>query len=96
MPAYVTVQLDITDAETFDTYRKVGGPAVAKHGGRPLSAGRATILHDAQNGTAPSVLLEFRDAAAAHAWMDDPELAEVHALRNRGALATVTLLEPPA
>ena len=93
MPAYVTVQLDITDAETFAEYRKVGGPAVAKHGGKPLSAGKASLLHDAGVGVMPSVLLEFPDTAAALAWMSDPELADVHALRNKGAKATVTLLE---
>ena len=93
MPAYVTVQLEIIDPETFDAYRKVGGPAVAKHGGKALSAGNATVLYEAGTGTAPSVLLEFPDAAAVRAWLDDPELADAHALRNRGAKATVTLLE---
>ena len=93
MPAYVTVQLEITDTETFAAYRKVGGPAVAKHGGRPLSAGKASLLYDAGVGTMPSVLLEFPDKAAARAWMDDPDLADVHALRNKGAKASITLLE---
>ncbi len=95
MTAYVTVQIEITDAEAFDAYREVGGAAVARHGGKPLSSGRATPLHDAGVGVAPSVLLAFPDAAAARAWIDDPELAETHELRNRGARATITLLEPP-
>lgn len=93
MPAYVTVQLEITDADTFAEYRKVGGPAVAKHGGKPLSAGNASLLYDAGVGTMPSVLLEFPDTASARAWIDDPDLADAHALRNKGAKATVTLLE---
>jgi len=41
----------------------------------------------------PSVLLEFPDTASARAWIDDPDLADAHALRNKGAKATVTLLE---
>lgn len=93
MPAYVTVQLEITDPAIFAEYRKVGGEAVSRHGGRALSAGRAEMLHDAGTGAMPSVLLEFPDAAAARAWIEDPDLAEVHALRNRGARATVTLLD---
>ena len=93
MPAYVTVQIDVTDAEVFGEYRKVGGPAVAKHGGKPLSAGNATLLYDAEVGTNPSVLLEFPDAAAARAWLSDPELADAHALRNKGAKASITLLD---
>ena len=93
MPAYVTVQLEVIDAETFGEYRKVGGPAVAKHGGKPLSAGNASLLYDAGIGTMPSVLLEFPDADAAQAWINDPELADVHALRNKGGKATITLLQ---
>lgn len=95
MPAYVTVQLEITDPAVFDEYRKVGGPAVAKYGGKALSAGRAETLYQAEVGTHPSVLLEFPDETAARGWLSDPELAEVHALRNRAARATVTLLLPP-
>ena len=93
MPAYVTVQLDVTDPATFGEYRKVGGPAVAKHGGKALSSGQAEMLFDASVGTHPSVLLEFPDEAAVRAWLDDPELAEAHALRNKGAKASVTLLK---
>ncbi|MEM7059896.1 MAG: DUF1330 domain-containing protein [Pseudomonadota bacterium] len=93
MPAYVTVQLEITDADTFAEYRKVGGPAVAKHGGKPLSAGNASLLYNAGVGMMPSVLLEFPDAKAARAWLEDPDLSDAHALRNKGAKATVTLLE---
>lgn len=95
MPAYVTVQIEIVDEEAWGAYRKVGGPAVKKHGGKVLSAGRAQVLHEAGVGRNPSVLLEFPDTAAARAWLDDPELAEAHALRNKGANATVTLLEAP-
>lgn len=93
MPAYVTVQLEITDPATFAEYRKVGGPAVAKHGGKPLSAGHAELMFDAGVGTHPSVLLEFPDAVAARAWLDDPDLADAHALRNKGAKASITLLD---
>lgn len=96
MPAYVTVQLKITDPDAFDRYRKSAGPALAKHGARPVSAGQAEVLHDADVGTPPSVLLEFPDAGAARAWIADPEIAEVHAMRNRGAAVTLTLLPPVA
>lgn len=92
MPAYVTVQLKITDPAVFDEYRKVAGPAMAKHGAKPISSGKAEVLYDAGLGAGPGVLLEFPSVEAVHAWLDDPEIAEVHALRNRGAAATLTLL----
>ena len=92
MPAFVTVQIAMKDEEAFDAYRKVAGPALGKHGAKPVSAGQAELLHDGGIGTAPSVLLEFADADAARAWIADPELADVHALRNKGADVTLTLL----
>ena len=92
MPAYVTVQIAMKDAEAFDAYRKVAGPALGKHGAKPVSAGQAEVLHDAGIGIAPSVLLEFADADAARAWIADPQIADVHALRNKGADVTLTLL----
>lgn len=94
MPAYVTVQLEITDPDAFAEYRQVAGAALAKHGAKPISAGHAETLYDAGLGASPSVLLEFADADAAHAWIADPEIAQVHALRNKGAKATLTLLPP--
>ena len=92
MPAYVTVQLKITDAAAFDQYREVAMPALAKHGAKPLSSGKAEVLYDADVGQTPAVLLEFPNADAARAWINDPEIADVHALRNKGAAATITLL----
>ena len=92
MTAYVTVQISMKDPDAFDAYRKVAGPALGKHGAKPISAGQAEVLHDGGIGTAPSVLLEFVDAEAARAWMSDPELADVHAQRNKGADVTLTLL----
>ena len=94
MSAYVTVQLEVTDAEAFGAYRERAGAALAKHGAKILSAGSAEVMHDADTGTAPMVLIEFPDADAAKGWLADPELQETHALRNRGAKATLTLMHP--
>ncbi len=91
MTAYVTVQLKMKDAEAFEEYRKVAMDALAKHRARPVSAG-AEVLHEANVGQHPTVLLEFPDADAARAWLNDPELADVHAKRNRAADTTITLL----
>jgi len=77
--------MNITNPESLGQYREVAGAALQKHGGAVLAAGKdnATI-----EGTlkAPDMaaILSFPDRAAAMAWINDPELAPVHALR-RGA-----------
>ena len=93
MPAYVTVQLQITDEAAFAEYRAVASDALAKHGAK-IIAGPAEPLFDADIGVSPNVLLEFPSADDVRTWIADPELAEVHALRNKGAKATLTLLPP--
>jgi len=95
MPHYVVVQLAPKDQPTLDEYFKVGGAAVKKHGGQPIAGGpNAEVLEDNGGGIPAKVLLSFPDAESAHAWMNDPELAEVHALRRNGGHTTMTLLPP--
>ena len=93
MPAYVVVQLEPTDEDALKRYYEVGGAAVKKHGGAALAGGPdKAVLEENGAGTPAHVLISFPDVAAAHAWMDDPELADVHALRRSAAKTTITLL----
>lgn len=39
MPAYVVVDIDVTDQAGFGGYLQSAGPIVAKYGGRLLAAG---------------------------------------------------------
>ncbi|WP_373050399.1 DUF1330 domain-containing protein [Thalassovita aquimarina] len=95
MTHYVVVQMDPKDPETLQQYYKVGGAAVKKHGGYPIAGGAdKTVLEDNGGGIPAHVLLAFPDADAATGWIEDPELAEVHALRRKGAHTTITLLPP--
>lgn len=95
MAHYVVVQLEPTDEEALKRYYEHGGAAVRKHGGTPIAGGAGKrVLEDNGGGIPASVLLTFPDEAAALAWIEDPELAEVHALRRKGAKTTITLLPP--
>lgn len=83
------------DAEIFENYQEVAGQALAKHGGKVLSkTPKPTRLEGTLPAPAAMVLLEFPDAAAAHEWHNDPELAEVHALRIGGADVSIFVLDP--
>ncbi|MCV6584599.1 MAG: DUF1330 domain-containing protein [Marinibacterium sp.] len=95
MPYYVAVQLAPTDPETLQKYFAVGADAVARHGGTAIAGGPdARVLEDNGGGPPAKVLLSFPDAASADAWITDPDLADVHALRRKGARTTITLLPP--
>jgi uncharacterized protein (DUF1330 family) len=95
MTHYVVVQLAPKDEAVLQRYFERGGEAVRKHGGKPIAGGPdVAVLEDNGGGIAARVLLSFPSAEAAHDWIDDPELAEVHDLRRRGAQTTITLLPP--
>ena len=95
MTHYVSVQLEPKDPETLQKYMAVGREAVERHGGRPVAGGpEVKVLEENGGGIPVKVLLSFPDATSAEAWINDPELAEVHDLRRNGAHTTITLLPP--
>ena len=79
----------IKDEATFGEYRKVAADALAKHGGKIVVPDFSPIKLDGDNNLKGVVLLSFPSKAAAQAWRDDPELQDVHAMRNAGVDMTI-------
>ena len=94
MPHYALITLVVKDAEKLAEYLAVGGPAVAKHQGKPIAGGPKTVALQQPHGPTKGVVLEFPSANHITAWLEDGALAEVHALRD--AAADVTILSLPA
>ena len=93
MPCYVVVQLVPTDEARLAEYRTHAVAAVAKHGGRPFAGGPGTeVLEDTGAGATMVLVAEFPAAENARAWISDPDLAEIHALRRAGAKTTIMSL----
>lgn len=90
---YATVEMWITNKEALAAYREKAGEALAKHGGSLVSASPNPSLLEGESSL-PSMLavLSFPDTEAAQAWIRDPELAPVHALRNKSGRSVVKLL----
>ena len=93
MTHYALVTMVVKDTEKLAAYLAVGGPAVAKHEGKPMAGGPKTEALQEPYGTTKGVVLQFPSAAHVTAWLDDPELADVHALCN--SAADVTILSLP-
>ena len=92
MTHYAIVTLVVKDAEKLAEYLAVGGPAVAKHGGKPIAGGPQTTALQAPFGSTRGVVLEFPTADHIRQWLEDPELKDVHALRDAGADVTILSL----
>jgi uncharacterized protein (DUF1330 family) len=90
---YATVHLTVTNPETFATYAQKAGPALEKWGAKPVAMSTEPTRLDGE-GPLPGrvVLLSFPDREAALGWINDPALAEVHALRRAsGEISTILI-----
>ena len=94
MSHYALVTMVIKNEEKLAQYLAVGGPAVAKHGGAPIAGGPAALALQEPHGTTRGVVIKFPASENITQWLDDPELSDVHALRD--AAADVTILSLPA
>ena len=99
MPAYVINDMDVTDPQLFEEYKKLSPPTVAQYGGKFLARGGRT--ETVEGGWSPRrlVILEFPDMAQAQAWIDSPEYAPARRLRQRSSNSNIVLVEgaaPPA
>ena len=93
MTAYALVTLTITNPDSFAAYREQAGAALDKHGGAAMEVSRApeVIEGDAPNPSV-AVILTFSDREAAKAWINDPELKTVHALREGSGTSQIVLM----
>lgn len=93
MTAYAFVTLKISNPEKMAAYREVAGPALAKYGAEPVQVSPDAIWLDGADPVPDvAVLLSFPDKDAARNWRNDPDLAEVHQLRNDSGDCKILLL----
>ena len=96
MTQTLVFQIEVQAPDRLAAYREVAGPALQKHGGAVAAANPAPEALDPNGGAtgAPGMLavLTFPSAEAARAWMQDPALAEIHAMRNAAGPAQFWML----
>ncbi len=87
MALYALNLFDLADNEDYLAYSRRSREAVLAHGGEVVALGRHAE-HPHELGTEPPrealVLVEWRDRAAFDAFLQDPELADLHRLRENG------------
>ena len=97
MAAYVCVEIDIHDPETYEAYKTLAPPSIAQYGGRYIARGGRTETLEGDWSPTRFVILEFDTMDAAKAWWTSPEYAEGKAMRQRSAHTRMLLVEgvPP-
>lgn len=93
MAAYVIAEVNVTDPQLYDEYRKMVPATVQKYGGRFAVRGGAVEAKEGGWNPARLVVLEFPTMAQARAWYHSPEYAPALALRLKAAKANLILVE---
>lgn len=93
MAAYVINDMEVTDAVTFDEYRKLSPATVALYGGRFLARGGATLTLEGSWSPKRLVILEFPSVERAQAWLASPEYAPARKLRQMSTRSNLIITE---
>ncbi len=93
MPAYVIVDIDITDPVRYEEYKKLAPGTLAAFGGRYVARGGKSEVLEGQKRPGRLVLLEFPSAERARAWWSSETYRPVRAIRQACARTEMILTE---
>ena len=99
MPAYIIVNIEVTDPAGFERYRAAVPPVIAAHGGRYLIRGGDLHVMEGAPDWKRLVVLEFPSLAAARGFYDSADYAPLLALRLASSRNEMVMVEghaPPA
>jgi uncharacterized protein (DUF1330 family) len=93
MPAYVIVEIDVTDPAGYEEYKKLAGATVLKHGGKYIVRGGRTEVLEGDWQPNRIVVLEFDSMERAKEWLNCEEYREPRKMRHRTAKTNMILVE---
>ena len=93
MSAYVIAEVEVTDPETFEEYRKLVPPTIEAFGGRYVVRGGAIDSREGDWRPKRIVVIEFDDAERARAWHDSDLYAPARALREASTDTRMIIVE---
>ncbi len=87
MAFYALNIFDLADNDLYRQYSRRSAAAVNKHGGRVVALGRLSEVLEKEPSVEPRrvlVLVEWPSRESLQAFLDDPELMDLHPLREGG------------
>ena len=93
MAAYLIADIDISDAEAFEEYRRDVPASEKPFGGRYLARGGLTELLEGDWNPHRLVIIEFPDMVSLRAWYDSPEYQRLKTIREKCAKSRLIALD---
>jgi len=93
MPAYILVEIEITDPVGYEEYKKQAAVTVRQYGGKYIVRGGACETLEGDWQPKRIVVLQFDNIERAKAWLNSPEYVEPRKQRHRTAKTRMILVE---
>ncbi|MFN8059114.1 MAG: DUF1330 domain-containing protein [Vicinamibacterales bacterium] len=93
MPAYVVVNVDVTDKERYARYIELAPPTIGKFGGKYIARGGRAETLEGEWTPKRFVVLEFESLERAKAWWASEEYAAPKALRQSASTTNMIVVE---
>ena len=93
MPAYIIVQIEVTDPAGYDDYNKIVPASLAAYGGKFAVRGGACETLEGSWQPKRVVVLEFPSMERAKQWWASDEYRDAKALRQRTAKTEMIVVE---
>ena len=90
--AYVICDIDVTDPERYEEYKRLSSAAAERYGARFVVRGGPVDVLEGDWRPTRLVLLEFADEAAARRWYDSPEYTAATQVRRSAATSSFILV----
>lgn len=93
MPAYVITDIDVTDPEGYEDYRKLTPPTIEKYGGKFVVRGGKVEILEGEWSPKRFVMTEFESFEQAKRWYESPEYTEAKKVRHKTAKTNMIIVE---
>ena len=93
MPAYIIVEIEVTDPAGYEEYKNLAGATVEKMGGKYIVRGGRTEVLEGEWQPKRIVVLEFPTIGRAKEWLNCDEYREPRKMRHRTAKTNMIVVE---
>jgi uncharacterized protein (DUF1330 family) len=93
MPAYVIVEIEITDPVGYEEYKKQAAATVLKYGGKYIVRGGKAEVLEGDWQPKRIVILQFASIERAKEWLNCEEYREPRKLRHKTARTNMIVVE---
>lgn len=93
MPAYIIVNIEVTDPVGYEGYKILTPSTISAYGGSFIVRGGAAEVLEGSRQPGRIVVLEFPDTDRAKEWWNSAEYAEAKLIRQRTAKTEMFVVE---